>query len=269
MTEPVWYYAHGDVEKGPLSTAQMRALAAAGKIRPEDLVWKEGMETWVPAGEAADLFPAGGMKPDGGERPPESGETQPAQRRGNWEAELSRSASAAHANRRRIGHLAALLGFCTALLCRGCDELSDRYAARQQATVTIAQQRHQAEWDERQRTLAERLAPLEANAKRTREQDDQLRQLQSQIAELQAERERSERYLRETQWNALRVAAELAEAHAETAGYWRSLALVAGTLVLTAGLLTLACSSEGAEHWMSLAALTVLLYAVYSGTAFR
>ena len=32
MTDPVWYYARGDVEKGPLSIAQMRALAAAGKI---------------------------------------------------------------------------------------------------------------------------------------------------------------------------------------------------------------------------------------------
>ena len=261
MTDPVWYYARGDVEKGPLSIAQMRALAAAGKIRPEDLVWKEGMETWVPASETADLFPTGTAKTTDKERSAETSEAQTAERRTQWESQQARPAGGLHLNRRHIGQLAALLGFCTALFCRGCDDLADRHVARLQAAVTIAEQRHQAEWDGRQRVLAERMAPIEASAKRTKEQDEQQRQLQAQMSDLQRERERSERYLRETRWNSLKMAAELAEAEGETAAYWRGMTLVLGTLVLTAGLLTMAYSSDGAEHWMSLAALIVLLHA--------
>lgn len=267
MTDPVWYYARGDVEKGPLSTAQMRALAAAGKIRPEDLVWKEGMETWVPASEMPDLFPAGAAKTNGTEIAAEAGEGQPVERQPSWAAP-SGGATTGFLNRRQIGQFAALMGFCTALLCRGCEELSDRHVARLQAALTIAQARHEAEWDGRQRQLTERLAPLEAAATRTPKDQEQLRQLQTQASQLQVERERAERYVRDTQWSQLEMAAELADAESDQAAYWRGVCFVVGTVVLAGGLLLMASDSDGAQRWMSLAALLVLLYAVYSGAAF-
>jgi hypothetical protein len=37
-----YYYAQDDVQFGPFSALQMRDLATAGRIRPTDLVWREG-----------------------------------------------------------------------------------------------------------------------------------------------------------------------------------------------------------------------------------
>jgi hypothetical protein len=42
---------------GPYSTAQLRALAASGRLRPADGVWKEGMVQAVLAAKVKNLFP--------------------------------------------------------------------------------------------------------------------------------------------------------------------------------------------------------------------
>jgi hypothetical protein len=43
---------------GPVSTTQLRALAAAGRLRPTDAVWKEGMVQAVLATKVKNLFPS-------------------------------------------------------------------------------------------------------------------------------------------------------------------------------------------------------------------
>ena len=44
MSDSVWYYARGEQEKGPITTVQIKALSAAGKLQKDDFVWKEGMD---------------------------------------------------------------------------------------------------------------------------------------------------------------------------------------------------------------------------------
>jgi hypothetical protein len=53
-----WYYSKNGDKRGPVTGAQLKALAEAGKLRPTDLVWKEGMPSWQPAGKVKGLFPA-------------------------------------------------------------------------------------------------------------------------------------------------------------------------------------------------------------------
>jgi hypothetical protein len=43
---------------GPFSATQLKALAGAGKLRPTDTVWKEGMEKAVLAAKVRNLFPS-------------------------------------------------------------------------------------------------------------------------------------------------------------------------------------------------------------------
>jgi hypothetical protein len=43
---------------GPFSATQLKALARAGKLRPTDTVWKEGMEKAVLAAQLKNLFPS-------------------------------------------------------------------------------------------------------------------------------------------------------------------------------------------------------------------
>lgn len=57
MAEAVWYYAYKDQQMGPVSGSELRQLAASGKLAPQDLIWKEGMDEWAPAQKVKGLFP--------------------------------------------------------------------------------------------------------------------------------------------------------------------------------------------------------------------
>lgn len=52
-----WHYTqNGQPAPVPVSTADLKQLAAAGKLQPADLVWQEGMPGWVPASSIKGLF---------------------------------------------------------------------------------------------------------------------------------------------------------------------------------------------------------------------
>lgn len=51
-----WFYAHDEVKYGPYSPAELKGLAAAGRILPVDTVWLEGNEKGVPASRVKHLF---------------------------------------------------------------------------------------------------------------------------------------------------------------------------------------------------------------------
>lgn len=55
-----WYVGRNGQKAGPYSTEQLKQMAAAGKLVPSDLLWKEGLETWVPLTKVKGLLPAGG-----------------------------------------------------------------------------------------------------------------------------------------------------------------------------------------------------------------
>ena len=47
-----WFYSDGGAQKGPIDDAAFRALVANGTIRPDTLVWHEGMADWQPLSAA-------------------------------------------------------------------------------------------------------------------------------------------------------------------------------------------------------------------------
>ncbi len=66
-----WVYTQEGKQYGPVSSSQLKALADSGKLKPFDLVWKEGMSQWVAgskiqnlfAGEAPNTVSAGNVAP--------------------------------------------------------------------------------------------------------------------------------------------------------------------------------------------------------------
>ena len=58
-----WYFEREARRFGPYLAAQLRELAANGELRPQDFVWKEGMEKGVLASRVGNLFagPAAGV----------------------------------------------------------------------------------------------------------------------------------------------------------------------------------------------------------------
>lgn len=51
-----WYYARDNKQMGPVSSAELKNLADAGQLQPDDLVWREGLTEWAPARSVRGLF---------------------------------------------------------------------------------------------------------------------------------------------------------------------------------------------------------------------
>ncbi len=58
MAEIFWYYARDDQQFGPVTSVELKRLASASELSPDDLVWKEGMDEWAAASKVKGLFPA-------------------------------------------------------------------------------------------------------------------------------------------------------------------------------------------------------------------
>lgn len=58
MSQVEWYYARDNQQTGPVSAVELKQLAAAGDLSPDDLVWREGMAEWAPARNVRGLFEA-------------------------------------------------------------------------------------------------------------------------------------------------------------------------------------------------------------------
>ena len=58
-TEPLkeWFVTHDGKQFGPVSMEDLKFEAERGELNPRlDMVWKNGMEDWIPAGEVEGLF---------------------------------------------------------------------------------------------------------------------------------------------------------------------------------------------------------------------
>ena len=49
-----WFYWSNDKQFGPVSETELKTMAETGTLRPEDLIWKNSMREWLPAGRATD-----------------------------------------------------------------------------------------------------------------------------------------------------------------------------------------------------------------------
>ncbi|SFN97732.1 protein of unknown function [Bradyrhizobium sp. Ghvi] len=58
-----WFYASEGKQQGPYPEGQFRDLIAQGIVRPETLVWTEGMAGWQKAAEIPGLISGGGAPP--------------------------------------------------------------------------------------------------------------------------------------------------------------------------------------------------------------
>lgn len=64
-----WYYLLDGEQRGPVSAAELKHLAAEGKLRPDDKVRKGGMDRWVAASQINGLFPPTAAGAGSGVRP--------------------------------------------------------------------------------------------------------------------------------------------------------------------------------------------------------
>ncbi len=55
--EQNWYYAKGDEKIGPITSVELKHVAANGKLHPTDYVWKTDWPEWKKANSLKGLFP--------------------------------------------------------------------------------------------------------------------------------------------------------------------------------------------------------------------
>jgi len=55
-SDKMWYVLKGIKRLGPFSNAEMRGLASSGKLVPEDMIWKDGLDGWVKASKLKGVF---------------------------------------------------------------------------------------------------------------------------------------------------------------------------------------------------------------------
>jgi hypothetical protein len=77
MADRAWYYASGGQQRGPVKTAQLKQMATAGDLKPDDLVWCDGMANWSPASTVKGLFSADASHPADASASPATAETLP------------------------------------------------------------------------------------------------------------------------------------------------------------------------------------------------
>ncbi|MFZ1935338.1 MAG: DUF4339 domain-containing protein [Thermoguttaceae bacterium] len=56
MGQVEWYYARDNRQMGPVSSVELKRLATFDELRPDDLVWREGMTEWAAARNVRGLF---------------------------------------------------------------------------------------------------------------------------------------------------------------------------------------------------------------------
>ena len=249
MSESIWYYARGESEQGPISTAQIKALAATGALRRDDLVWKEGMENWLPASDVDELFPANKKKGKEKETDNKAAAAPKDKDVPAFKPVLARPSLPPDLDVaqliRSVGRGLVVLGVLIVLMSRGCDSLGGRKVARLQALAKSSETEFQRNWDREKSRLEDAQKLNELNNRKMEEQ----------------------RELRQGKWAAYQEAAEDSETDNRMWSYWRQLGFLFGTMVLAVGLLFVTPTTEGPERWICLVMLTVILYSVYASNS--
>lgn len=288
MTEAIWYFADGDEERGPVTEAQVRALIGTGNLKPDDLVWKEGMEDWAPAEEIPGLFdsepPAPPLEPPPPNDAATGDETVPEERTPEEEPADEPSVSKVIRPRRPLpsldiskpleafqfasflGQPLFLAGLLLVLLARGCDSLGHRQVARRTAKARVAEAQFQDGWDRDRNAIDSRRKELEEKTNQTVEDRRDLDALVDELQQLNRDKQKELEELRRGKWQSMTAAARDAEANNDMWGFWREGFFWLGTFVFVLGLAVIGFTDKSTERrWICLIILAVVVYALYVG----
>ncbi len=106
----IWHYSDGGQRHGPVTAAELKAMADSGRLTPDSLVWKDGMSEWKPAKNVKGLFAA---KPQPEDRP-----SKPEDR------PLEHKPSSSSSTRKVILAIGAGFGGLFVFCCGGCAVVS-------------------------------------------------------------------------------------------------------------------------------------------------
>lgn len=281
MADAVWYFADGDVERGPITETQLRALIGTGNLKPEDLVWKEGMDDWTAAGEVSGLFdpatsatpPLAPNSPAAGEAKLKSGKTVKAAAPAHPAATAKPRLGQMRFDVKRpvevfrfaafLGQPLLLVGLLLILLSRGCDRLGQRHVARAQAQATLAESGFQDEWDRQKEAIEQELDELRTKNAPSAEERGRRDLLAQQLQQLNQTKQAELNRLRAGKLRELTTAARDAQVTQALGSFWREGIFWLGACLFSLALLIVGFSASGPERWMALVMLAVIVFCLF------
>ena len=288
MADAVWYFAIDEEERGPVTEAQLRTLIGTGNLSREDLVWREGLDDWVPAGQVPGLFDkeVGARAADPASPATAEKRTAPTTApvsKPSAVATATSAAPAAPADREEhhafafskplhlfqhvnfLGQPLLLTGFMLVLLSRGCDAVATHYAERLKAKAAVAESRFQDEWDAQKSLLEKQRQQAQDHKPQTPADQKFVENWDKQLSALEDTKKAEEAELREGKWRIASNAARDAGPNNEIWGFWRATVFWLGTVAFSLGLWVVGFNGDGPERWLSLAMLAVIVYSLYNG----
>ncbi len=296
--QAIWYYDAGHGEQGPVTALDLRRLAEAGQLLPEHVVRKEGMAEWVPASQVAGLLPSGppvaaparpAASPAAEGGPPLGAAPAPQRARpaeeheadgipqidtgdhggvGSWVSRMRYGATATQplqAYGQILGQPLLLVGLILVIFARGCDNLGVRMAAADKARSDLTQNRFGDEWEAKRLPLEEELDQLRDKEKPTSKDRERRQEINEELSDLQDAERKERREKQRGEWRDLRIAARDASSYNRMWGMWREYGFIIGSVLLSVGLLACGFSGSGAERWICLILLAIILFSVYVG----
>ena len=233
-SEGTWYYAQNNNKYGPINSAQLKALVENGQLQKTDLVWKEGMDDWKPAGKVAGLFAAETVAPVAASSPaPPAVDPQPDPVTGTVgvvsEKRTTRVTSRGNPfdfmeALKPFGSIVLLAGLVIVLFSRGCDSINIRDINAAAANVEALR--------------IEEPGDDETADDRKKKQD----KIKSASKSVENKRINTRRM-----------------------GKWLEVLFVLGTVCLSTGLLITGLTAEGAGRWIAMVMLAIIVFSVYIG----
>lgn len=280
MADAGWFFADGDVERGPITESQLRTLIATGNLKPEHQVWKEGMDDWAFARDVAGLFdresapaPTAGAGPAAGVDP-RSKSPRPAKA----VADAATSAVSPRSPVLRfdvkrpwelfryaafLGQPLLLVGLVVILLTRGCDRLGQRHVARAQALARQAESEFQDGWDRQKQPIEQELDELREQNAPSPEHSGRRSLLEGQLRTLNEAKQAELERLRSGKWRQLNTAAHDAQVNQVLSSFWREGIFWVGACLFSLALLIVGFSSPGPERWMAWAMLGAIVLSLF------
>lgn len=287
MTNTAWFYSHGDKEQGPVSRAQLDALARSGQLKADDLVWHEGMEDWQTAASAGIVTmpspkatanrqvapPPQPVAADPPQTPTPRPSMPPSQSNAGDAGSANRTTSTPFGNLNReqllrnfgffVGQPMILFGLVLVLLGRGCDTLGDRFAGRASARAELTKNQFTDEWQRDAADLQQRIDTLRTKDDVTAADDERRDKLEDELEELQEDKRAEEQTLKRTSWRDLEIAARDSRQNHRLWSPWYHLTFVMGTFILSVGLFIVGFTATGSDRWICMVMLAIVLFSIY------
>lgn len=303
MPDRKWFYTHEGERCGPVTSANLRSLAAAGKLAADDLIWKEDMADWAPATQLRGLFPTttatenaipdanDPFETDEGNSPvvdrpanvanlkePPPMAAPPVQVtsvelsgfRQPWRNSLlgGLGSNPPLLDIASFGHLILLLGLLMVVLAKGCDGIGNRYVSRLKSQFELAKNQFDDDYEEKLRPLAaenKRITEELGSEAPTREQQEKIDANKEREAEIREEQVTTRAENEQNKWNRMKIRARDAEANNNMWGFWRECLFLLGTVILIIGLLVASFFGKGADRWVCLIILAIVTFSIYVG----